>query len=185
MKMALVVSLFVLGVIAVYFGAAFGPAEFAHAQEPAPAPAVDRTVQEPLALLDCYEMMDLMMDPVYENLKNAVAVEPAGRKEWRAIYVPTYQIGEQANLLFSRKDEDYMLTDDWKKQAVELRESAYALGEAVKARDYAAVKAKYTALIDSCNKCHTVLNLEDAPKVEYVDPPKAEGAAETPPTANE
>ena len=183
--MALVVSLFVLGVIAVYFGAAFGPAEFAHAQEPAPAPAVDRTVQEPLALLDCYEMMDLMMDPVYENLKNAVAVEPAGRKEWRAIYVPTYQIGEQANLLFSRKDEDYMLTDDWKKQAVELRESAYALGEAVKARDYAAVKAKYTALIDSCNKCHTVLNLEDAPKVEYVDPPKAEGAAETPPTANE
>ena len=134
-----------------------------HAQDAAPAVDPNVTVARPL--VDTYELMDFMMDPVYEELKDAVAAEPTGRAGWRAIYVAAFTLGEQANLLFSRTDQDYMKTPEWAKATVDMREKANAIGLAVRNQDYAAAKAGYAVLIESCNACHKQFEPE-APVVE-------------------
>ncbi len=126
----------------------------------------DLTLAEPQPLVDNHEIMDLMIDPTYELLKDAAAVEPDGRKGWRALYVHSYAMGEIANLLFARNDQEYMATPEWDQLVVEMRKLCNAIAEATKAQDYPAVKQHYEALIVNCNACHTKFEPEDATEVK-------------------
>ena len=86
-------------------------------------------------LIDNYELMDFMVDPVYEKLKEAASVEPTGRKGWRALYFNAYSMGELANLLFSRTDQEYMGTPEWNELARQMRQFCNNIGAATKAKD--------------------------------------------------
>lgn len=131
---------------------------------------VDLSKPEPAPLIDNYEIMEILMDPVYEKLKDSVSIEPTRRKDWRAIYLSAYTLGEQANLLFSRNDEDYMTTPEWDALTVEMRQLCADIGTAVKAKDYPAIKKSYEALIANCNACHVKFEgEEDATIVEPWD----------------
>ena len=130
------------------------------------ADEADPTLPEPRPLIDCYELMDILMDPAYEGLKDATEVEPTGRKGWRALYVYSYSLAELANLLFSRTDEDYMGTPEWNELAVEMRERCVAIAEAAKAKDFPAVQKNYELVIQNCNACHQKFEPEDATEVK-------------------
>lgn len=129
----------------------------------------DLTLAEPQPLVDTYDLMDLIFDPTYESLKEAVSVEPEGRREWRAIYIHAYVMGELANLLFARNDHEYMTTKEWDDLVIEMRRLADNIGEATKAKDYPAAKSNYEALVANCNACHTKFEPEDATEVKVWD----------------
>lgn len=124
-------------------------------------------------ILDTGEVMKLLMDPIYENLKDAVENPPQKRAEWRSLYVTSYTLAETHNLLYSRTDHGYMLDPEWRDLVTGARAVATALGESVKNRDdYEVIKSRYMALVESCNSCHRRYDPdeEDAPKI---DPPRS------------
>lgn len=133
---------------------------------PLPRVAAEDGALEPVQVLDTYETMDYLFEPAYEALKAAVATEPEGRQQWRAIYTNSFAIAEMSNLLFSRSDADYMSEEDWPKMAAQSREAAKALGEAVREQDYALITKRFNALRESCNACHTRFDPENAPEIE-------------------
>jgi cytochrome c553 len=123
-------------------------------------------------VLDTGETMDYFFEHPFEELQTAIATEPADRRAWRGLYKPTMQLAEGTNLLFIRNSEDYESTEDWKKLTVANRDAAMALGEQVKAKDYAAARTAYEGLVASCNACHEKFN-EDAPVFEAWPEPEA------------
>ena len=131
--------------------------------------AKDLSVPEETPVIDTYEVMEFMMDPAYEALKDALVTEPEGRRGWRAVYVASYTVAEQANLLFSRNDEEYMLTPEWDQMSADMRQKAAAIGDTVREQDYSKAKDAYLGLIQSCNACHQATDPDNAPEVKPWD----------------
>lgn len=129
----------------------------------APDSAGDGAEQQ---VIDNVELMELLFDPYYVDLRNALKNEPEGRKEWRRAYIATYRLAEVTNLLFSREGEDYMQTPEWEALALESRAAVEKVGDAVRALDYEAAKSRYIAYIETCNKCHQTFEPDDATVVE-------------------
>lgn len=126
----------------------------------------DLSVQSPIPLLDNYELMDYMIDPVYERLKDAVAVKPEGRKGWRALYVEAFSMAELSNLVYLRDDEDYMGTDEWNEMTTISRKQSMDIVTAIKAKDYPSIRKHYESLIQTCNKCHEQFVPDDPTEVK-------------------
>lgn len=130
-------------------------------------------VMEEIQVLKTAELMKIITDPFYEDLKDAMENPPEARADWRALYVATYQLAEITNLFFARTGEDYLegKEEEWARLTALSRDDLVALGESIKTQsDYEVIKEKYLQVIDSCNKCHEVFDPENAPDVE---PPRS------------
>jgi hypothetical protein len=117
-------------------------------------------------LVSGYELMEIFFEPYMEQLKESVAAEPDKRRGWQDIYKQALALGEASTLNLSRNDQDYMGTPEWKDLTLASRALTVEVAEAAKNQDFAAVTAKYQALVQSCNACHTKFEPDTAPVLE-------------------
>ena len=142
-----------------------------------PQPVRGQEAERPQAkqVIEVHELMDLLIDPLYEDLKDAVEVAPEGRKAWRSLYISSYKLAEVDNLLFSREHEEYTTNNDWFTLSAAARDTTAALAASVKERsEYPTIKANYLKVVQSCNNCHERFDGEEPPVIE---PPTAWNAA--------
>ncbi len=108
----------------------------------------------PKQIIKNEELMKLLFDPYYTDLRKAIREEPQDRAGWRQAYIAIFRLSEVTNLLYSREGKDYMGTDEWHEMATHSRDAAEAVGAAVLKLDYERVKESYERLIKTCNDCH-------------------------------
>lgn len=129
----------------------------------------------PEQIIDTGEIMELLMDPIHEDLKDFIESPPEKRADWRGLYVAAYTLAETNNLLYSRTDHGYMLQEEWRERVTEARAVTVALADSIKEQaQYETIKSNYLAVVENCNACHERYDpaLSDAPRV---DPPTAWG----------
>lgn len=131
----------------------------------AQAPGGD--VPRPEPVLATGELMSLMMEPLYNELQRSLAKPPRDRKGWAAIYSAAVRLAEANNLLFFRSSSRYTndprwpaLCADGRTAAVDISEAVFVALQNVRASDYAAIKAKLSAVSASCNACHRGLGTD-------------------------
>ena len=123
-----------------------------------PMPIVEAAEETPgpVQILETSELMKLLVDPTFEDLKDAISVAPEARKDWRTLYIAAFNLAEINNLFFSRVDEDFMKSEEWTAVLVKTRTEAIDLAEAVRNRaEYDVLKEKFNVVLQSCNDCHT------------------------------
>lgn len=121
----------------------------------------------PVQVLKTDELMKIMMDPVYEDLKDWIEVPPERRKQWRGLYVAAFSLAEVSNLMYSRTGEEYTENEEWVRLVTEGRDIAIRLAESVREQaEYETLKANYLALVESCNTCHERFNSDEPPEIE-------------------
>lgn len=107
------------------------------------------------AVVTTAEYMKILIDPTYEDLKDAIENPPQKRKEWRALYVAAFNLAETTNLLFSRDDEDYTKTPEWIEHSLKAQNLTTTLGESIRNQsEYDVMKENYLAVMRNCNDCH-------------------------------
>ncbi len=126
-------------------------------------PDLDANV--PVQIIENDELMKLLFDTNYVYIRNGLAEEPQGKK-WRLPYIGAAAIAEVTNLLFSREDEEYMLTDEWVAAVKAGRAAAIELCDSLLEMDYEKSLKKYTALVETCNACHEEFELKEPTLVE-------------------
>ncbi len=147
-------------------------AENSAAQNDAAAGTIDKpepgeaAMDGPKQIIKNAEMMKLLFDPYYVDLRKAIGEKPAGRAGWRRAYIAIFRICEVTNLLYSRKDKQYMLTQEWRQMTTQSRDAAESVGEAVLKLDYPQVRERYELLIQSCNACHQKFEPTEATEVK-------------------
>src|SRR5438128_2436313 len=116
---------------------------------------------QPAQVVDTGELMDIFLKPAYAELQQAMAKPPVDRKEWATIYQKAVRVAELSNLLFFRTHEDARKAE-WSATAARARQAAADVAAAallglrtVKPENYAAVRAKYPAVAEACNACHS------------------------------
>lgn len=134
------------------------------------AKAEDDNPLEPKQVLETYELMDVIVNPAFENLRAVAIKEPEGRKDWKGLYNGSFTIAELMNLLFSRADEDYMAEPDWAQMTAKTRGLAEQMGAAVQDQDYPTAKERYLSMVQSCNACHVRFLGEDEVVIEAYPP---------------
>lgn len=123
-------------------------------------------------ILSTAELMELLMDPIHEDLKDVIENPPEKRADWRGLYVAAYTLAETNNLLYSRTDHGYMLQPEWRDRVTDARAVTVALADSIKAQEeYETIKESYLAVVENCNECHLRYDPTqmDAPRV---DPPR-------------
>lgn len=156
-------------------------------EEAAQAPATRASVVEAAELepsthhekqiINTAELMKLLMDPMFEELKDAIEKPPEGRKMWRQLYITSFNLAEVNNLLFSREPEkkkEYIGTQLWIDESIEAVDLLTKLAESVREQsEYDVLKANFTAVLNNCNQCHRVF--EDEDEIDEVFAPSAWG----------
>lgn len=133
------------------------------------------------AIVSTAEFMKLLVDPTYEQLKDAVANPPAKRAEWRKLYVAAFSLAEINNLYYSRGDEAFMSNPEWAAECLKTQDLTVKLAESIRAQsDYAIVKENFLAVMNNCNDCHRQF---EPGEIDEILPPTwgAAPAAATPP----
>lgn len=101
-----------------------------------------------------HHFMEYIAQPVYKDLKAALAEEPASRGDWKKIKGYSLILAETSSLVADRVPDDATeeQTKEWRKYAWEVREAGSGVYRA--RGDYAAARASYEVMIDNCNACH-------------------------------
>ena len=123
---------------------------------------------EPIQILEADELMKLLVDPMFEDLKDAIENPPEKRKDWRSLYIAAFNLAELNNLSFSRTGKDYMETDEWTEFVIKARGETIDLAETVRTRpEYDVLKEKFIVVMQSCNDCHVKFSAdEDIDEIE-------------------
>ncbi|GEM_PF-6723681 len=114
--------------------------------------------------VDCHHLMEYIVEEAFDDLKEDLATEPANKKAWRGVLSSSVMLAETGNLLLIRRPDDADARE-WTTLSIALRETGSEVMKAAKARDYAATKKAYAAMVASCNKCHTRFT-DGEPKIE-------------------
>ena len=124
-------------------------------------------VPGPEPVLATGELMSLVMEPLYKELKLTLDKPPRDRKEWAAIYSAAVRLAEANNLLFFRSASRHTADPRWpgfiadgRTAAMDISEAAFVALQNVRASNYAAIKAKLPAVSASCNACHRGLGTD-------------------------
>ena len=129
--------------------------------------SMNSTEDGPVQVLKTEELMKIMMDPVYEDLKDWIEVPPQRRKEWRGLYIAAFSIAELSNLMYARTGEEYTDSEEWTRLTTEARDIAIRLAESVREQaEYDILKQNYLAVVDSCNRCHERFDAEEPTQIE-------------------
>lgn len=125
----------------------------------------------PVQVLETPELMKILVDPIYEDLKDWIEVPPEGRKAWRGLYVASFSLAEVTNLMYSRTGEDYTENAEWTRLVTDARDVTIRLAESVREQAaYETLKKNYLAVVESCNVCHEVFPSDEPPQIA---PPRA------------
>jgi hypothetical protein len=117
------------------------PAESARSADSLPRPA-----------MATYDLMDLMNEPLYEQLHDLMQQSPSEHR-WKAVEQNGLRFAEIANLIAIRK----MATEDpskWAQFSQDLWQAGNDLSQAARQHNAQAMNGSYSALIKSCNNCH-------------------------------
>ncbi len=114
--------------------------------------------------VDCHHLMEYIVEEAFDELKEDLGTEPANKKAWKGVLSSAAMLAETGNLLRIRRPDDAD-AKEWATLSIALRETGSAVMKAAKARDYAATKKAYDAMVASCNRCHTKLT-DGEPKIE-------------------
>ena len=103
-----------------------------------------------------HHFMEYICEPSYKALRKELSEEPKDRRAWRGLKSHMLILAETSSLVSQRVPEkwDKEKTKKWKEIAFGVYESSKELYEAV--GDYEKAKPAYEAMIQNCNKCHTV-----------------------------
>jgi hypothetical protein len=115
-------------------------------------PQVDKKDAAKPVESDMHEFMEYAFEPTYRRLKPVIATAPTDNKAWKAIKADSLILAEGGNLLLIRQPEKDAA--DWARHSTQVRDTGGQLYEAAKAKDYAAARKHYEAMIQNCNACH-------------------------------
>lgn len=121
----------------------------------------------PIPVMDTGELMSLMLEPLYNELKQALDAPPRDRKEWARIYQAAVRLAEADNLLFFRTPGRHTTDTAWAPAAAAGRQAAADLAAATfvalrnaRSGDFAPLKARLAVVADTCNACHRALKTD-------------------------
>ena len=130
-------------------------------------PCKAQTPPGPAPVMDTGELMSLMLEPLYNELKQALEAPPRDRKEWARIYQAAVRLAEADNLLFFRTPGRHTTDPAWASAAAAARQAAADLGAAtfvalrnVRDADFAPLKLRLAVVADTCNACHRALKTD-------------------------
>jgi cytochrome c556 len=116
---------------------------------------------QPAPVLENVELMDLMVKPAYDAVRQAAANPPADRKAWAALYQQAARLAEVENLLFFRTRAGEARQQEWAARAADAREASAAVAAAALAglrgaqpADVERVRAALPAVAAACTACH-------------------------------
>jgi hypothetical protein len=131
------------------------------------APCAAQVPPGPAPVMDTGELMSLLLEPLYLELKNALATPPHDRKGWAAIYQAAVRLAEADNLLFIRTPGRHTSDPAWAPAAAAARQSAADIATAtfvalrnVRTADFGPLKARLATVADTCNACHRALKVD-------------------------
>jgi hypothetical protein len=75
-------------------------------------------------MLENVDLMDLMMKPAYDELRQAMARPPADRQAWAALYQKAARLAEVENLLFFRTRAEDARKSEWATNAARARQAS-------------------------------------------------------------
>lgn len=140
------------------------------AQEPAGTAAKGAKAE---AVIDNGELMDLILEPLYNELKAAVEKPPQTRKDFAAIYSAAARLAEASNLLFIRSPGRYTSEPEWPALSAAMRLAAADVAQATfvalrnaRTGDLEPLKVKYRAVADACNACHDGVKASDVKPIK-------------------
>ena len=99
-----------------------------------------------------HDFMEGVFQGPYRRLKVSMAAEPKDNAGWKAIRSDALILAEGGNLLLLRKPAKD--AEEWVKYSVASRDAGAELFKAAKAKDLAASKKAYEAMLNHCNACH-------------------------------
>jgi cytochrome c556 len=118
-------------------------------------------LQQPAAVLDNVDLMDLMLKPAYDELQQAMARPPADRKAWAGLYQKAARMAELENLLFFRTRAEESRRTEWAAAAGRARQASADVAAAAllglrnaRPADFANVRAAFPAVAAGCTACH-------------------------------
>ena len=124
------------------------------------APQADSTAQ-PMPVLENVELMDLMIKPTYDALRQTMAHPPANRKGWADIYQQAARLAELENLLFLRTRAGETRRTEWASAAGRARDASAGLANAAalglrsaQAADFDRMRSVFPAISEACTACH-------------------------------
>src|SRR5438270_433033 len=101
---------------------------FVAAMTAAQAAAPQASAQpQPSPVLDNVDLMDLMVKPAYDALRQAVTHPPADRKAWAILYQQAARLAELENLLFFRVRAGNERQGEWIERAARARDASAAV----------------------------------------------------------
>jgi hypothetical protein len=115
----------------------------------------------PAAVLENVDLMDLMLKPAYDALREGIAHPPADRKGWAALYQQAARLAEMENLLFFRTRAGEARQVEWETRAAKARDASAAVAAAAllglrnaQSADFDRVRAAFPAVSEACTACH-------------------------------
>jgi cytochrome c556 len=134
-------------------------------------PQIDPPAQ-PAPVLENVDLMDLMVKPAYDELRQAAAHAPADRREWAALYQKAARLAEVENLLFFRTRAGAARQAEWAGNASRAQQASADVAAAAlrglrsaRATDFADVRAAFPAVAEACTACHGAFSRE-APAIK-------------------
>lgn len=151
-----------IAVLAALAGAGAWNLSGVYAQEAA-APAAAPVFPGPV--METERFMKKFADPLVENLKTLLAQEPATPRDWRKVEDEAGSGAEVAVLVGIRVGE-HESKPEWQEMTKAMYDASVALTASAAKKDYADTKAKYEALVQSCNACHQKIDPDTLPVIE-------------------
>ena len=124
----------------------------------------------PEAILETGELMLMVIKPAYDELQQAMAMQPADRQQWALLYQKAARLAEFENLILFRPHAR-AATPEWKTLATNARKATTALASDVLkalgggATDFAVIRKSYEGVSAACNNCHRTMSRE-APSIK-------------------
>lgn len=115
----------------------------------------------PTPVLENVELMDLMVKPAYDGLREAVIHPTADRAAWADLYRRAAQLAELENLLFFRTRAGEGRQSEWAEKAERARDAAADVAAAAllalrgtPAANFERIRGLFPAISTSCTACH-------------------------------
>jgi Cytochrome C' len=128
--------------------------------------------QEPAPVLNNVDLMDVMVKPAYDELRQAAATRPPDRKAWALLYQRAARLAEMENLIFFRGRAEASRTAEWAEKAGAARQASADVAAAAllglrnaRPADFDSVRAAFPAVSAGCNACHRAFARE-APAIK-------------------
>jgi hypothetical protein len=116
---------------------------------------------QPAPVLENVELMELMVKPAYDELKQTLSGPLDDRKSWALVYRRAARLAELENLLFFRTRAGDARQAEWVTNAARARDASAALAALAlvvlrsgRPVDAATLQARFPTIAETCTACH-------------------------------